>query len=71
MESTVSGDSLKLDLYAQHGVQEYWIVDSDAKSITVLVRGENGFDVAGIYAEDHTLRSLTLAGFDIALQELF
>jgi len=35
------------------------------------VRGENGFDVAGIYAEDHTLRSPTLVGFDIALHELF
>jgi len=63
--------TLKLDLYAQYGVQEYWIVDPDTKSITVLVRGENGFDVAGIYAEDQTLRSPTLEGFDIALQELF
>ena len=63
--------TIKLDLYAQHGVQEYWIVDPDVKSITVLVRGENGFDVAGIYAEDHTLRLPSLAGFDIALQELF
>ncbi|MCY3904830.1 MAG: Uma2 family endonuclease [Caldilineaceae bacterium] len=63
--------TIKLDLYAQYGVQEHWIVDPDAKSITVRVRGENGFDVAGIYAEYHTLRSPTLAGFDIALQELF
>ncbi len=63
--------TIKLDLYAQYGVQEHWIVDSDTKSITVLVRGENGFDVAGIYAEDHTPRSPSLAGFDIALQELF
>ncbi|MDE0431499.1 MAG: Uma2 family endonuclease [Caldilineaceae bacterium] len=66
-----SARTIKLDLYAQHGVQEHWIVDPDTKSITVLVRGENGFDVAGIYAEDHTPRSPSLAGFDIALQELF
>ena len=35
--------TIKLDLYAQHGVQEYWIVDPDAKSITVLVRGGERF----------------------------
>ena len=34
--------TLKLDLYAQHGVQEYWIVDPDPKTITVLVRAGKG-----------------------------
>ena len=63
--------TLKLDLYAQHGVQEYWIVDPHAKSITVLVRGQNRFEVAGIYGEDQTLRSPTLSHFSIALRELF
>ena len=63
--------TIKLDLYAQHGVQEYWIVDPYAKSITVLARGENGLEVAGRYGEEQTLRSPTLTGFTIALQELF
>ena len=60
-----------IDLYAQHGVQEYWIVDPHAKSITVFVRGQNRFEVAGIYGEDQTLRSPTLSHFSIALRELF
>ena len=65
------GDAPKLDLNAQHGVQEYWIVDPERKSITVLVRGENRFEVTGIYGEDQTLRSPSLSHFSIALQELF
>ncbi len=70
--STAERDrTLKLDLYAQHGVQEYWIVDPDARSITVFVRGENRFEVAGIYGEDQTLHSPTLSDFSIALRELF
>ena len=63
--------TLKLDLYARHGVQEYWIVDPDAKTIMLLQRGESRFEVAGIYGEEQTLRSATLAEFSIALQEIF
>ena len=43
--------TLKLDLYARHGVQEYWIVDPDAKTIMLLRRGESRFEVVGIYGE--------------------
>ena len=63
--------TLKLDLYARHGVQEYWIVDPDAKTIMLLRRGESRFEVVGIYEEEQTLRSATLADFSIALQEIF
>ena len=63
--------TLKLDLYAQHGVKEYWIVDPDARTITVLLRGEGGFGVDGIYGEGETLRSPTLTGFNVALEEIF
>ena len=63
--------TLKLDLYARHGVQEYWIVDPDAKTIMLLRRGESRFEVVGIYGAEQTLRSATLADFSIALQEIF
>ena len=62
--------TLKLDLYARHGVQEYWIVDPDAKTIMLLRQGESRFEVVGIYGEEQTLRSATLADFSIALQEI-
>ena len=63
--------TLKLDLYAQHGVQEYWIVDPDARTIMLLVRNESRYQVVGTYGEEQTLHSPTLAGFSIALQEIF
>lgn len=63
--------TVKLELYAQYGVKEYWLVDPDAKTITVLLRGEGGLGVVGIYGEGETLRSPTLAGFSLALEEIF
>ena len=63
--------TIKLDLYSQHGVKEYWIVDPDVKTITVLLRGESRFEVSGVYGEGQTLRSPTLAGFSVALEEVF
>lgn len=63
--------TLKLDLYAQHGVKEYWIVDPDAKTITVLLRGEGGFEVISVYGKGEALRSPTLGEFSVALEEIF
>ena len=63
--------TFKLDLYAQHGVKEYWIVDPDAKTITVLLQGEGRFEVSGIYGAGQSLRSPTLAGFSVTLEEIF
>lgn len=61
----------KLELYAQHGVREYWIVDPDTKTIKVLLRGEQRFKIGGIYGEGHTLQSPTLAGLTVQVEELF
>ena len=63
--------TIKLDLYAQHGVQEYWIVDPDVKTVTVLLRGESHFEVSGIYGEGQSLRSPILAGFSVDLEAVF
>ena len=63
--------TIKLDLYAQHGVKEYWLIDPDAKTITVLLRGESRFEVAGIYMEGQVLRSPTLAGFTMEPDAIF
>ena len=60
---------LKRALYARHGVKEYWLVDPEARTVTVLGLGAGDFDVAGIYGEGQTMASPTLSGFSAGLDE--
>ncbi|MCE2436205.1 MAG: Uma2 family endonuclease, partial [Candidatus Latescibacteria bacterium] len=55
--------------YARHGVKEYWLVDTDAKTVMVLLLGEHRFEVMGIYGEDQALSSPTLKGFTFNVSE--
>ena len=62
----------KRDLYAKHGVKEYWQVDTDAKRITVLSLNAYGdYDVAAVYGVGQTLTSPLLPGFALNLDEIF
>ena len=62
----------KRDLYAKHGVKEYWQVDTDAKLITVLSLNAYGdYDVAAVYGMGQTLTSPLLPGFALNLDEIF
>ncbi len=70
--STASIDrTFKRTLYERHGVNEYWMVDTSAKNITVLILGENGYELSGIYGEGQTLTSPTLPGFSLNIDDLF
>ncbi len=70
--STADRDlTFKRALYARHGVQEYWLVDTDAKTVTVLVWDTAGFAEVGACGEGQTLESPTLAGFIIDPGEIF
>ena len=70
--STAERDkTFKYALYAEYGVGEYWIVDTDAKTITVLLLSERGFVVEGIYGEGETLESPTLQGFALDIAGIF
>lgn len=62
---------VKREFYERHGVTEYWIFDPYARNITVLILGENGYEVAGIYGEGQTLTSPTLTGFSLNLDDIF
>ena len=62
---------VKRDLYARHGVGEYWLIDPYAKTATVLILGANGYDTHAVYGEGDTLTSPTLAGFALNLSDLF
>ena len=70
--STAARDkTFKRTLYAMHGVQEYWMVDAIAKTATVLLLGERGFEVVNTYREGEILTSPTLRGFTLNLNEIF
>ena len=61
----------KRNLYARHGVGEYWLIDPYAKTATVLILGANGYDTHAVYGEGDTLTSPTLPGFALNLSDLF
>ena len=70
--STAGCDRIvKRDLYARHGVREYWLIDPYAKTATVLTLGANGYDTHAVYGEGDTLTSPTLPGFALNLSDLF
>ena len=70
--STATRDrTFKRTLYARHGVKEYWMVDTTAKDITVLLLGDQGFEVVDVYGESETLTSPTLRGFGFKLDDIF
>ena len=70
--STQSRDrGYKRDLYARHGVGEYWLVDPDAKRIEILLLSAGDFEIGGNYGPEDTLISPTLHGFRLNLAEIF
>ena len=61
----------KRELYARHGVQEYWIADAEASTITVLTLNAGALQVAAVYGLGDTLISPTLPGFTPAIDDIF
>ena len=61
----------KRELYARHGVKEYWPIDPDTRTVTVLLLGDGDFVEMGIYKEGDTVASPTLEGFSFRVEEIF
>ena len=56
--STAERDlTVKRRLYAEHGVSEYWLVDPDAMTVTVLLLGEHGYREIASYQIGQSLTS--------------
>ncbi len=70
--STATRDTtFKRVLYARHGVREYWIVDTQEETITVLLSGDRGLEAAEVYGAGETLTSATLHGFKLNIDDVF
>lgn len=61
----------KRELYARAGVPEYWIVDSEACNVEVLVLDRGAYSRDGLYRRHETLRSPALPGLEVVLAEVF
>jgi len=60
-----------LDVVPNYEVREYWLVDPDKQTIEVMVLGEEGFKIAGVYSTGEKLQSLLLAGLSLNPGEIF
>ena len=71
-DSTAERDEiLKRRLYAEHGVEEYWLVNPEAAAIAVLRLGGQRYSETALYTAGQTLASPKLHGLSIPLDHLF
>jgi Uma2 family endonuclease len=57
--------------YAEGGVPEYWIVNSQAETITVLRLNGGVYEEAGVYRRGQSAVSVLLAGFAVGVSQVF
>ena len=70
--STAAHDrATKLNLYAEAGVPEVWLMDPLAKTVEVLKLQGNKYLVDSIFAGHQTFTSSLYPGWEITLDELF
>ena len=70
--STANRDwTRKREMYARHGVKEFWIVDPEARIVWVMLLQDGDFELTGVYGEGQSFSSTILEGFTIDLNETF
>jgi len=61
----------KFQEYAQAGIPEYWMIDPQARMISVYSLENRVYKLVSRFRPDDRAKSLVLAGFEIAVDDLF
>ena len=63
--------TFKRALYSRHGVGEFWLVDTEARTIEVLLLGSDGYETVATYGAGEVLTSPTLTDFTLKIDDIF
>lgn len=62
--------NIKFRIYAAAGVQEYWLINPDTRSVEINVLRGQAYASAGMFGPDDTLRSEVLTDFSAPVGEI-
>lgn len=61
----------KKDLYEQHGIKEYWVIDPEAETVEVFFLANQQYQLVARSRRGDQARSKLLEGFSIDVNEMF
>ena len=62
---------IKRALYERNGVQEYWIVDGEARAVEILKLERDRYEPHGYFQEGDTLASEVVPGLSLPVRQIF
>jgi Uma2 family endonuclease len=61
----------KRSQYAALGVPEYWLIDPEGKTVTVLTLGAEDYQTIGTFSGSESIQSQELPGLSLPIEQLF
>ncbi len=61
----------KFSEYAQAGIQEYWLVDPEDRTVEVFTLQKGEYELLGQWGAGEVAKSALLAGFEVVVERIF